>query len=133
MQSNIPNPAEQLLLYLFVIFVAAKLLGEMFEWLNLPAVPGEILTIIASGLGPTRPGVEPGKPFPASPLQPVNGPVQVLVNGVDAPVLYAGGYPNTTGRYQMNFRVPEGTSSGAASLQVLAAWIPGPPVNFSIR
>ena len=98
-----------------------------------PAVPGEILTMIASGLGPTRPGVDPGKPFPASPLQPVNGPVQVLVNGVDAPVLYAGGYPNTTGWYQMNFRVPEGASSGAASLQVLAAWIPGPSVSFAIR
>ncbi|PYV47642.1 MAG: cation:proton antiporter, partial [Acidobacteria bacterium] len=49
MQSNIPNPAEQLLLYLFVIFVAAKLLGEMFEWLNLPAVPGEILAGVALG------------------------------------------------------------------------------------
>src|SRR5947199_9548643 len=49
MQSNIPNPAEQLLLYLFVIFVAAKLLGEMFEWMSLPAVPGEILAGVALG------------------------------------------------------------------------------------
>src|SRR3954465_9730430 len=49
MQSNIPNPSEQLLLYLFVIFVAAKLLGAMFEWMSLPAVPGEILAGVALG------------------------------------------------------------------------------------
>src|SRR5262249_12558493 len=28
---------------------------------NKPAVPGEVLTLFASGLGPTRPGVEPGE------------------------------------------------------------------------
>jgi uncharacterized protein (TIGR03437 family) len=98
-----------------------------------PAVPGEILTMIASGLGPTRPGVDPGRPFPAEPLQVVNGPVQVRVNGLDAPVLYAGGYPNTADWYQVNFRVPAGVPSGAANLQIVAAWIPGPAVNVMVR
>src|SRR5262249_12002643 len=36
-----------------------------------PAQAGELLSLFASGLGPTRPGVDPGQPFPASPLQPV--------------------------------------------------------------
>jgi uncharacterized protein (TIGR03437 family) len=36
-----------------------------------PAKAGEILTLFASGLGPTQPGVDPGQPFPASPLQVV--------------------------------------------------------------
>ena len=40
---------EQLLLQLFVIFIAAKLLGELFERLRLPAVPGEILAGVALG------------------------------------------------------------------------------------
>jgi hypothetical protein len=41
---------------------------------------------------PTRPGVDPGQPFPASPLQVINSPVQVLVNGNPGEFLYAGGY-----------------------------------------
>jgi Kef-type K+ transport system membrane component KefB len=41
--------SEQLLLQLFVIFVAAKLVGEVFEWMKLPAVPGEILAGFALG------------------------------------------------------------------------------------
>src|SRR5437016_11656186 len=49
MQSQIPSSAEQLLLQLFVIFVAAKLLGGVFERLSLPAVPGEILAGVALG------------------------------------------------------------------------------------
>jgi hypothetical protein len=40
---SIPSAPEQLLLELFVVFVTAKVLGEIFERLNLPAVPGEIL------------------------------------------------------------------------------------------
>jgi Kef-type K+ transport system membrane component KefB len=40
---------DQLLLELFAIFVAAKVLGEIFERLSLPAVPGEILAGIALG------------------------------------------------------------------------------------
>src|SRR5215470_17732151 len=49
MQSAIPNPAGQLLLYLLVIFVAAKAIGWLFERLSLPSVPGEILAGVALG------------------------------------------------------------------------------------
>lgn len=40
---------QQLLLELFVIFVTTKMLGEVFERLSLPAVPGEILAGMALG------------------------------------------------------------------------------------
>src|SRR5207253_3243813 len=33
-----------------------------------PARAGEILSVFASGLGPTRPGIDPGQVFPDSPL-----------------------------------------------------------------
>jgi Kef-type K+ transport system membrane component KefB len=46
---KMPVSPEQLLLQLFVVFVAAKLLGELFERLRLPAVPGEILAGVALG------------------------------------------------------------------------------------
>jgi uncharacterized protein (TIGR03437 family) len=98
-----------------------------------PASGGEILTMIVGGLGPTRPGVDPGKPFPADQLYSVNSPVLVVMNGLDSEVLYAGGYPNTTNWYQVNFRVPSGVSPGMASLQVSAAWITGPDVRIAIK
>ncbi len=50
MATTIPSGTEQLLLFLFVIFVTTKMLGEIFERLHLPAVPGEILAGV--GLGP---------------------------------------------------------------------------------
>jgi len=98
-----------------------------------PARAGEILTLFATGLGPTKPGVDPGQPFPASPLQNVNSPGQVLVNGNSADVLYAGGYPGATDGYQVNFRVPDATAPGQASLQVAAAWVTGRAINIPVE
>jgi len=56
-----------------------------------PARSGEVLAVFASGLGPTRPGVDPNQAFPSSPLQPVNSPVEVAVNGNPAEVIAANG------------------------------------------
>ena len=36
-----------------------------------PAAPGELLSLFATGLGPTRPGVDSGKPFPSGALSVV--------------------------------------------------------------
>jgi Kef-type K+ transport system membrane component KefB len=43
MAAAIPTGPEQLLLALFVIFVSAKAIGELFERMNLPSVLGEIM------------------------------------------------------------------------------------------
>jgi Kef-type K+ transport system membrane component KefB len=56
-ESNIATGPEQLLLYLFTIFVAAKLLGELFERISLPSVLGEI--IAGALLGPYAIGLIP--------------------------------------------------------------------------
>jgi Na+:H+ antiporter len=58
MATVLPSTTEQLLLELFVIFVTTKMLGEIFERLSLPAVPGEILAGIL--LGPYALGWIPG-------------------------------------------------------------------------
>src|SRR5262249_24628830 len=42
-----------------------------------PAQAGEILTLYASGLGPTVPRMDPGQPFPDDPLQNVSSPVEI--------------------------------------------------------
>ena len=98
-----------------------------------PARPGEILSLIATGLGPTRPGVDPGMPFPASPLALVNSPVVVRVNGAPVEVAYAGGYPGTADMYQVNFQLPADTRSGAATLRLEAAWVAGPEVRIAVQ
>ena len=98
-----------------------------------PAAPGEILSLFASGLGPTRPGVDPGQPFPSDPPAVVNSPLQVMVNGRPAEALAAVGLPGAVDGYQVDFRVPSDTSKGPASIQVSAAWIAGAPVSIPVQ
>jgi hypothetical protein len=98
-----------------------------------PALAGEVLSLFASGLGPTRPGVESGQPFPTGPAQIVNSPIDVLVNGKAGEVLYAGGYPNTVDNYQVNFRVPADIGSGLASVQLGVAWVLGAEVKIPVQ
>jgi hypothetical protein len=89
-----------------------------------PARSGEVLTLFASGLGPTRPGVDSGQPFTAG--QVCNSPIEVMVNGRPGEVLYAGGYPGAVDRYQVNFRVPDGTASGPLRFSSRAPGSRGP-------
>lgn len=98
-----------------------------------PARSGEVLTLFASGLGPTRPGVDPGQVFTANPAQIASSPVDVLVNGKAGDVLYAGGYPNTVDNYQVNFRIPDNTTPGKAAIQLSAAWIAGTEVRIYVQ
>jgi hypothetical protein len=98
-----------------------------------PAAAGEILSVFANGLGPTILGVDPGQPFPGSPLQAVSSPVGVTVNGKPAEVLAAVGFPGTVDGYQVNFRVPSDASKGSATIQLSAAWISGPSVSMPIQ
>ena len=101
-----------------------------------PAKAGEVLIAMASGMGPTRPGVDPGQPFPsfpANPLQQINSPVDVTVNDQSASVSNAVGWPGLVDRYRVDFQVPAGTASGMATVQLSAAWISGLPVSIPIQ
>ena len=98
-----------------------------------PAQAGEILSLYASGLGPTFPGVDPGQPFTADPRQVVSSPLDVTVGGASATVLYAGGYPGSVNRYQVNFRIPAGVQRGMANIQLTAAWIAGSQVKIAVQ
>ncbi len=98
-----------------------------------PAAAGEILSLFATGLGPTVPAVDPGQPFPSSPAAIVNSPIEVKVNGNSAEVLGAVGFPGSVEGYQVNFRVPAGTAKGVATIQVTAAWIAGTAVGIAVQ
>jgi hypothetical protein len=98
-----------------------------------PAAAGEVLSLFATGLGPVRAAIDPGQPFPSSPLAVLNSPVEVTVNGKPADVLGAVGYPGSVDGYQINFQVPPDTPKGTASLQVTAAWIASAAVNVAVQ
>src|SRR5215467_12670161 len=48
---------------------------------SLSAMPGEVVSLVVTGLGPVRPGFDPGQLFPSNPLADVNSPVEITVNG----------------------------------------------------
>jgi hypothetical protein len=98
-----------------------------------PAKPVELMTLRVTGLGPTRPGLEPGRSFAADPPHVVHSPVGVTVNGAAAEVLDARGYPGTTNTYQVNFRLPPGIKPGTARLQVTAAWVAGREAKIAVQ
>jgi hypothetical protein len=42
-------------------------------------------------------------------------------------------YPGLSNIYRVDFRVPEGTAAGTATLGLSAAWINGPEVKIPVR
>ena len=98
-----------------------------------PAKAGEALIVKATGLGPTRPGVDPGQPFPTDALEEVNSPLEVIVNGKSAVVINKFGWPGLVDTYRVDFRVPDGTAPGMAAVESSAAWIAGPAVRIPVQ
>lgn len=98
-----------------------------------PARAGELLSVFASGLGPTNPAVSPGQPFPSGSAPPVTAPVQASLNGMAAEVLFAGGYPGSVDGYQVNFRVPAGIAPGTVTLVLTAGFIPGVAASIAVQ
>ena len=101
-----------------------------------PARPGEQLIMRATGLGPVKPNLDPGKPFPPYPegqLHEVNSPVSVNVDGKPAKVSNKIGWPAANNVYRVDFVVPDGTAAGMATLGLSVAWINGPEVKIPVR
>jgi len=98
-----------------------------------PAKAGEVLIVQARGLGPTVPAIDPGLPFPTDKTQTVNSPVDVTVSGQSAELINKVGWPGMVDTYRVDFRVPDGTAPGTASIQLTAAWIPGRAVEIPIQ
>lgn len=100
-----------------------------------PARAGEVLIAAVRNLGPSRPELLPPgtRAFKADPLEVVNSPVEVTMNARDGEVINAIGWPGTTDLYRVDFRVPSGLTPGMATIQLTAAWIPGPEVEIAVQ
>ena len=87
-----------------------------------PAHADEVLIVSVTGLGPTRPGVDPGASFPQTPPQIVNSPVEMTADGQAAEVINQIGWPGEQNLYRVDFRMPK-TSNPTAVLRLSTAWI----------
>jgi uncharacterized protein (TIGR03437 family) len=99
-----------------------------------PARPGELLIIAATCLGPVKPNLDPPGSivFSGPPYQEVNSPVSVVFNGTELPVKNKFGWPGQKNVYWVDFQVPSDAPSGVSTLQLIAAWIPGPTVTLPV-
>jgi uncharacterized protein (TIGR03437 family) len=89
-----------------------------------------------AGLGPVKPNLNLGKPFPPfeeGKLHEVNSPVDVTVNGKPAVVVNKIGWPTLNNVYRVDFVVPDEIGAGAAILGLSVAWINGAEVKIPVR
>jgi uncharacterized protein (TIGR03437 family) len=91
---------------------------------DLPAKPGEALTIYLVGMGPTTPSVPSGTAAPSDPLARVQADVEVTVDGQPAQVTFAGLTPGGVGLYQINFVVPQNAKTGKLDVVITENGLP---------
>lgn len=79
-----------------------------------PAKPGDVISLYATGLGPTKPPLQAGDL--ASGSETIANPFTVSIGGVTIPatdVLYAGlSFGSISGLYQLNVRIPASAPDG---------------------
>jgi uncharacterized protein (TIGR03437 family) len=88
------------------------------------AAKGSVVVLYAVGLGAVDPALSTGQAAPASPLSTTTASVFAYIDGILAPVEFAGAAPGYPGVYQMNIRIPEGVSSGSRQVYVYANGTP---------
>ena len=87
-----------------------------------PAKPGEIISLFATGFGPTNPVYQAGELASGTVLAPIRDPISVSVGGITlaaSDVLFAGAAPTLiSGLYQINIRIPAATADGDIPVSV---------------
>lgn len=104
-------------------YVGPASLGPSFA----PAHPGDVVSIFASGFGPTNPSIAAGT-F-ASGAARVTNPPTVTLGSVTIPALHAGAAPGEL-ISQLNIQIPAGTPAGNLPLQIQIAGMSSPPGAF---
>jgi uncharacterized protein (TIGR03437 family) len=82
-----------------------------------PAHVGEVIQIFLTGLGAVSPAVPDGTASPSPPSK-VTADILVNVDGINAPVKFAGLAPQFVGLYQVNAQVPQGVRTGDVFLDI---------------
>ncbi len=85
---------------------------------NNPAQPGEIILLYVEGLGSVSPAIADGVAAPLSPLSPEVAPLQTLVDGENATMLFAGLTPTLIADYALIVIIPSDLPAGDAFVDV---------------
>ena len=85
-----------------------------------PALPGEIILLFLTGLGPTNPAVGTNVLGPVPPARSIAGPI-VGIDDTGAEVLGSFYAPGLVTAYQVNFRIPANARPGNRKLSFVAA------------
>ncbi len=111
------------------IYVGAP--GTLSSGTFAPAKAGDIVTLYATGLGTTNPGVAAGQ-IPSDAAS-ITGNLQVTIGTTTlaaSDVLYAGVTPGAAGLYQLNLHIPSGVASGNQPVQITVSGIASPASGF---
>jgi uncharacterized protein (TIGR03437 family) len=98
-----------------------------------PALPGEIVILYATGLGPVSFPPATGAAALADPLSLTTLTSSVTVDGIPATVRFSGLAPGFVGLYQINVELPAGVSSGSRDLVVESGGRTSKPVKIAIQ
>jgi uncharacterized protein (TIGR03437 family) len=119
--TSIPQPYPQVLGAMHEDFQA-------FVTPRKPPLPGEIVHLFATGLGPVIPPVSSGMPAPLDTLSRTTTEWvytwdQLSPRRTPADVRFAGLAPGTVGVYQIDVRIPDVPPADAARAEL---WVTGP-------
>ena len=99
-----------------------------------PAAAGDVIVIYCTGLGEVTPALAAGAPAPFDHLTSTVNRVEVTIGGVPAQVQFSGLTPGFAGLYQVNVKVPDGVTPGAAVvLSIAEAGQISSPVTMAVR
>ncbi|MCC6538517.1 MAG: CHRD domain-containing protein [Bryobacterales bacterium] len=102
---------------------------------NAPAVAGEVIALLATGLGQTSPELASGQLAGTTPLPAVPREVTCTMGGRDARVIAVTALPTYAGVYVVAITVPTGVTatSGAASTQIRTGGVASNNVLIPVR
>jgi uncharacterized protein (TIGR03437 family) len=98
---------------------------------TLPAMPGEFVSVFATGLGTVLPAVASGVAAPGSPVSSTVLAVSATVAGIPSPVDFAGLAPGFAGLYQVNLQVPS-VAAGTAEVRLSVDGVSSNTVTMEI-
>ena len=91
---------------------------------------GGAIEVFATGLGAVIPPVRTGAQAPPAPLSQIAGAARAWVDGIEAPVLFAGLAPLTAGLYQVNVALPADPAPGRHTVAIAVDGFKSNTVSF---
>jgi len=99
---------------------------------ELPARPGEFISVFLIGLGRVNGAIAPGQAAPSSPPLAVRAPVEAQLGDLSIRPVFAGLAPGFAGLYQVNFQIPLALTPGIHPLRIVAGGSPSNAVNVPV-